>query len=179
MGSVTGPVSLRHSFLPICLEFTWLLVCTSWRTGSEKEHVVVQCLKFQPLRLIMFWFCQQFSRRKSVNTIIRSKHLNGLRNASHRTFFLLYCLFTAAADVFCIPVLQPPPPPPSLAAPPQPTNLILMSEKGTVFHTWHYIEDVALAEFMYLVFTRMPGESYCRPLRFLLLCLCDVFRAIS
>ena len=30
---------------------------------------------------------------------------------------------------------------------------------------------------MYLVFTRMPGESYCRRLRSLLLCLCDVFRA--
>ena len=31
-------------------------------------------------------------------------------------------------------------------------------------------------EFMYLVFTRMPGKSYCRRLRSLLLCLCDVFR---
>ena len=28
---------------------------------------------------------------------------------------------------------------------------------------------------MYLVFTRMPGESYRRRLRCLLLCLCDVF----
>ena len=36
-------------------------------------------------------------------------------------------------------------------------------------------EDVPLAEFMYLVFTRMPGESYRRWLRFLLLCLCDIF----
>ena len=27
-------------------------------------------------------------------------------------------------------------------------------------------------EFMYLVFTRMPGESYCRRLRSLWLCLC-------
>ena len=24
------------------------------------------------------------------------------------------------------------------------------------------VENVALVEFMYLVFTRMPGESYCR-----------------
>ena len=32
--------------------------------------------------------------------------------------------------------------------------------------------------FMYLVFTRMPGESYRRRLRSLLLCLCDVFRAL-
>ena len=31
---------------------------------------------------------------------------------------------------------------------------------------------------MYLVFTRVPGESYCRRLRSLLLCLCDVFRAL-
>ena len=30
---------------------------------------------------------------------------------------------------------------------------------------------------MYLVFTRIPAESYGRPLRSLLLCLCDVFRA--
>ena len=38
--------------------------------------------------------------------------------------------------------------------------------------------DVPLEEFMYLVFTRMPGESYRRRLRSLLLCLCDVFRAL-
>ena len=31
---------------------------------------------------------------------------------------------------------------------------------------------------MYLVFTRMPGESYRRQLGSLLLCLCDVFRAL-
>ena len=31
---------------------------------------------------------------------------------------------------------------------------------------------------MYLVSTRMPGESYRRRLRSLLLCLCDVFRAL-
>ena len=33
-------------------------------------------------------------------------------------------------------------------------------------------------EFMYLVFTRMPGESYRRQLRSLLLYLCYVFRAL-
>ena len=33
-------------------------------------------------------------------------------------------------------------------------------------------------EFMYLVFTRMPGESYRRRLRSLLLYLCYVFRAL-
>ena len=35
-----------------------------------------------------------------------------------------------------------------------------------------------LVEFMYLVFTRMPGESYCRRLRSLLLCLRYYFRAL-
>ena len=39
-------------------------------------------------------------------------------------------------------------------------------------------EDVSLVEFMYLVFTRLPGESYRRPLRSLLLYLCYVFRAL-
>ena len=34
------------------------------------------------------------------------------------------------------------------------------------------IEDVPLVEFMYLVFTRMPGESYSRRLGSLLLYLC-------
>ena len=38
-------------------------------------------------------------------------------------------------------------------------------------------EEVPLVEFMYLVFTRMPGESYRRRLRPLLLYLCYVFRA--
>ena len=32
-------------------------------------------------------------------------------------------------------------------------------------------------EFMYLVFTYVPGENYGRRLRSLLLCLCDVIRA--
>ena len=35
-----------------------------------------------------------------------------------------------------------------------------------------------MLEFMYLVFTRMPGESYRRRHRSLLLWLCDVFRAL-
>ena len=39
----------------------------------------------------------------------------------------------------------------------------------------HSEEKVPLVEFMYLVFTRMPGDIYCRSL---LLCLCDVFRAL-
>ena len=38
-------------------------------------------------------------------------------------------------------------------------------------------EDVPLVELMYLVFTCMPGERYCRRLRSLL-GLCDVFRAL-
>ena len=36
--------------------------------------------------------------------------------------------------------------------------------------------DVSLVEFVYLVFTRMPGESYCKRLRSFLLCSCDVSR---
>ena len=39
------------------------------------------------------------------------------------------------------------------------------------------LEDVPLGEFMYVVFTRMPGESYRRRLRSLL-CLCGVFRVL-
>ena len=39
--------------------------------------------------------------------------------------------------------------------------------------------DVPLVEFMYLVFTRMPGESYRRRLQSLLLCLRDVFPAVT
>ena len=38
-------------------------------------------------------------------------------------------------------------------------------------------EDVPLVEFMYLIFTRMPGESYRRRLRSLL-CLCDDSRVL-
>ena len=35
-----------------------------------------------------------------------------------------------------------------------------------------------LVEFMYLVFTRMPGDSYCRRLRSLLWSLSDIFQAL-
>ena len=41
-----------------------------------------------------------------------------------------------------------------------------------------FFEDVPPVEFIYLVFTHMPGESYCRRLRSLFLCLNDVFRAL-
>ena len=41
----------------------------------------------------------------------------------------------------------------------------------------HNNKDVPLVRFMYLVFTRMPGESNYKQLRSLL-CLCDVFRAL-
>ena len=40
------------------------------------------------------------------------------------------------------------------------------------------LEDAPLVEFMYLAFTRMPGESYLRRLRPLLVYLCYVFRAL-
>ena len=36
------------------------------------------------------------------------------------------------------------------------------------------LENAPLTEFMYLVFTRMPGESYRRQLRSLLLYLCYI-----
>ena len=54
-------------------------------------------------------------------------------------------------------------------------------EKDLIIRKGNYsngIEDVLLVEFMYLVFTRMPGESYRRRLRSLLLYLCTVFRAL-
>ena len=41
-----------------------------------------------------------------------------------------------------------------------------------------FLEDILLAEFMYLVFTHMPGNSYRRRLRSLLLYLCYAFRAL-
>ena len=41
-----------------------------------------------------------------------------------------------------------------------------------------FYEDVLLVEFMYLVFTHMPGESYCRQLRSFLLYLCYAFCAL-
>ena len=46
--------------------------------------------------------------------------------------------------------------------------------------TYSEDEDVPLmyTEFVYLVFTRMPGESYCRRLRSLAFCLCYIFRAL-
>ena len=37
---------------------------------------------------------------------------------------------------------------------------------------------IPLVEFVYLVFTGTPGESYCRRFTSLLLCLCHVFRAL-
>ena len=49
---------------------------------------------------------------------------------------------------------------------------------GGIFFVCFCFENVPLEEFMYLVFTRMPGESYRKGLRSLLLCLCDVFRAL-
>ena len=48
------------------------------------------------------------------------------------------------------------------------------TETGVLFS-----DGCHLMEFMYLVFTRgVPVESYHRRLRFLLMCLCDFFRAL-
>ena len=54
----------------------------------------------------------------------------------------------------------------------QKTSVFLL-ESSTEF-SWEKInvEDVPLEEFLHLVFTRMPGESYRRRLRSLLLYLC-------
>ena len=41
-----------------------------------------------------------------------------------------------------------------------------------------FFQDVSLVEFVYLVFTRMPGEGYRWRLRSLLLYLYYVFRAL-
>ena len=41
-----------------------------------------------------------------------------------------------------------------------------------------FFEDVPLVEFIYLVFTRMSGESYRRRLMSLLLYLCYIIRAL-
>ena len=58
-------------------------------------------------------------------------------------------------------------------------SLPTMSHSDAVSFKEHRQEkDVPLVEFMYLAFTRMPGESYCRWLRSSLLCLCDVFQAL-
>ena len=43
------------------------------------------------------------------------------------------------------------------------------------FELWGFTSDVPMVEFMYLVFTCMPSESYHRWFRYLLLCLCDIF----
>ena len=55
-------------------------------------------------------------------------------------------------------------------------------ESPAVTPTWHASkykdDDVPLAEFIYLEFTRMPGRSYRRRLGSLVVCLCDVFRAL-
>ena len=48
------------------------------------------------------------------------------------------------------------------------------SDKNGLF----VFEDIPMAEFMYLVFTRMQGKSYRRRLRSLLLYLCYAFRAL-
>ena len=51
--------------------------------------------------------------------------------------------------------------------------------KSSNIRSFYFIlSDVPLVEFLYLVFTRMPGESYRRRLRSLLFCLCYVFRAL-
>ena len=51
-------------------------------------------------------------------------------------------------------------------------------KKKSFFLFFVFLKDVAPVEFMYIVFTRMPGESYRGRLRSLLLCLCYVFQVL-
>ena len=52
----------------------------------------------------------------------------------------------------------------------QPGNCIGCGSEGV--NPWR---DVPMVDFMYLVFTRMPGESYLRRLRSLLFCACVTY----
>ena len=49
---------------------------------------------------------------------------------------------------------------------------------GELMYLLMYCEDIPLVEFMFLAFTCMPGESYCRWLWPLLLYLYDIFQAL-
>ena len=53
--------------------------------------------------------------------------------------------------------------------------MVSVDVKHQVYLIITEIEDVPLVEFTYLVFTRMPGESYRRQLGSFLLYLCYVF----
>ena len=69
-------------------------------------------------------------------------------------------------------------------------HVYLLAESPTVTLTWHackykvhklhqmFSSDIPLVEFMYLVFTRMPGETYRRRPGSLMLHLCDVIQAL-
>ena len=57
-------------------------------------------------------------------------------------------------------------------------NIRAKSTQSFSSKLYHLVKDVPLVEFMYLVFTRMPGKSYRRRLRSLLLYLCYVFGAL-
>ena len=58
----------------------------------------------------------------------------------------------------------------------KPVSCFLLPWIWLVSSVWKNVgEDVPLVEFMYLVFTRMPGKSYGRRLRSLLLYSCYVF----
>ena len=59
-----------------------------------------------------------------------------------------------------------------------PVCLCRVNTHGSKICTQKVKEDVPLVEFMYLVSTRMPGASYHRRPRSLLLCLCDIFREL-
>ena len=63
-------------------------------------------------------------------------------------------------------------------SPSVPGNVRCICHRGAFFFLFFFFEDVLLEEFMYLVFTRVPGEIYRRRFRSLLLYLCDVFRAL-
>ena len=51
--------------------------------------------------------------------------------------------------------------------------------EGRLCNWGHPFEDVPLVEFMYLVFTHMPGESYRRQLRSFCVCLLLLLRVTS
>ena len=57
-------------------------------------------------------------------------------------------------------------------------SAVIITKNELLFLYLFFIADIPLVEFMYLVFTRMPSESYCRRLGSLLLYLCYVFRAL-
>ena len=138
-----------------------------WSWAWKLDFFCISRFSTAELWTLSLWLCSTQQLRQQLHSTLVAAQ----RWADTALTFLLFWQWSMAFLVFqvgtCFQAF-------TLSSPSLINNLISVDVKQNDSHS--FSDDVALVEFAYLVCTCMPDDSYCRWLKPLLSCLCDVFQ---